>query len=130
MIYLDTSALVKLVLTEAESSALRTWLDQRASSAKVSSEIVHVELPRAVARSNPIMLPSAMQITSGMQIVPITPRVLALAATMPPPALRSLDAIHLASALQLTEHLTAFVAYDTRLAEAAEAAGLNVVAPR
>ncbi len=130
MIYLDTSALTKLVLPETESRALSDWLDQHESSAKVSSEIVHVELPRAVARSNPIMLPSAMQITSGMQIVPITPRVLALAATMPPPALRSLDAIHLASALQLTEHLTAFVAYDTRLAEAAEAAGLNVVAPR
>ncbi len=130
MIYLDTSALVKLVLTEAESKALSIWLDRSTIEVKVSSEIVLVELPRAVARSNPAALHDVARLIESLQIVPITPQLLAKAATVRPPQLRSLDAVHLTSASKIANRITAFLAYDQRLAIAAENLGLPVVAPR
>ena len=130
MIYLDTSALTKLVLPETETVALTIWLTNRKQLARLSSEIVHVELVRAVLRTAPTAHAEVRQLLENLRTIPLTPALLAHAGTMPPPPLRSLDAIHLASALQLADHLTAFIAYDHRLADAAEAVGLPVVSPR
>ena len=129
MIYLDSSALVKLVLTEAESPALTSWLAERADLPMVSSVVHRTEVPRAVWLANPNALPRSYRQMKGVQQVGLSSRVLDTAATLPPPTLRSVDAIHLASALALRRHLTAFVAYDPRLLAAARDLGLPTVSP-
>lgn len=129
MIYLDASALVKLVVTEAESAALRRWLAEHSSQPRVSTALVMVELPRAVMRAHPTALLQAHQVVSRVQKVVLSPQVLATAASLQPPRLRSLDAVHLASALLLRPELEAFVCYDQRLAAAAQDADLPVAQP-
>lgn len=129
MIYLDTSALAKLVLPEPESSALHRWLGQHAQEPHASSEIIRVELPRAVMRVYPMGVLHAARVVAHTEKVGLTRHVLEIAASLPPVTLRSLDAIHLASALALRGEVTAFVAYDKRLIEVAEAANLPVASP-
>ncbi|MGH3342270.1 MAG: type II toxin-antitoxin system VapC family toxin [Carbonactinosporaceae bacterium] len=129
MIYVDSSALVKLVLSERESAALEHWIDERADVPHVSSELVQVEVPRAVMRAAPVALLHAREVLDRVGGVSLSPRILETAATLQPPALRSLDAVHLASALLLRRDLTAFVAYDDRLLAAAKALGLPVEQP-
>jgi hypothetical protein len=129
LIYLDSSALVKLVLTEAESPALSSWLAERADLPMVSSVVHRAEVPRAVWRADPSALPRSYRQMKGVQRVELSTRVLDTAATLPPPALRSVDAIHLASALALRGDLTAFVAYDQRLLAVADDLGLPTVSP-
>jgi predicted nucleic acid-binding protein len=94
-----------------------------------SSELVRVEVPRGVWRANERLLPAARQVIAGLNLIPLTAGLLDRAALLRPPELRSLDAIHLASALTLGLDLTAFVAYDRRLQTAAGAERLPVVAP-
>ncbi|MGH3656569.1 MAG: type II toxin-antitoxin system VapC family toxin [Micromonosporaceae bacterium] len=119
MIFLDSSAIIKLVLREEESEALHAYLAERADRTQVTSDVAMVEVPRAVARSQPLGLVTAHQTLARMKKVPVDPSVLMSAASLPPLLLRSLDAIHLASALAVMRHLTAFVSYDKRLIEAA-----------
>jgi predicted nucleic acid-binding protein len=128
--YLDTSALVKLVIAEPESGALRGWLEHSATGLHLAtSTLGRVELVRAAGRHSAGAVRIAEEVMSGISLVTLTPEVLADAATLTPAALRTLDAIHLATALRLGGALTAFVAYDGRLNLAAEAAGLPVVTP-
>lgn len=129
MIYLDASALVKLVISEDETEALRAYLAERADLVRASSALVMVEVPRAVMRAQPTALLSAVQVASRVQKVVLTPQLLATAASLQPSTLRSLDAIHLASALCVRSELEAFVAYDSRLCQAATAAGLPIAHP-
>ena len=129
MIALDSSALVKLVLDEPESAALESWLTSRAPLSVTASDLVRVELIRAVARAAPAGVPPARTLLAGVDLVPITRDLLETAADLGPPSLRSLDALHLATALSLGSALDAFVVYDERLAQAAADAGLPVVAP-
>jgi uncharacterized protein len=129
LIYLDSSALVKLVLMEAESLALTSWLAERADLPMVSSIVHRTEVPRAVWRANPSALPRSYRQMKGVEQVGLSPAVLDTAATLPPAALRSIDAIHLASALALQRDLTAFVAYDPLLLSAASDLGLPTVSP-
>ena len=129
MIALDSSALVRLVLDEPESAALERWLISRAPSSVTASDLVRVELIRAVARAAPAGVPRARMLLAGVDLVPITRDLLETAADLGPPSLRSLDALHLATALSLGSALDAFVVYDERLARAATEAGLPVVAP-
>jgi predicted nucleic acid-binding protein len=129
LIYLDSSALVKLVLTEAESPALTRWLAERADLPMVSSVVHRAEVPRAVWRADPSALPRSYRQMKGVERVELSTRVLDTAATLAPPGLRSVDAIHLASALALRGDLTAFVAYDQRLLAAADDLGLPTVSP-
>jgi predicted nucleic acid-binding protein len=129
LIYLDSSALVKLVLTEAESPALTSWLAERADLPMVSSVVHRAEVPRAVWRADPSALPRSYRQMKGVERVELSTRVLDTAATLAPPGLRSVDAIHLASALALRGDLTAFVAYDQRLLAAAGDLGLPTVSP-
>jgi uncharacterized protein len=129
VIYLDSSALVKLALTEPESAALADWLDERADQPLVSSALHRAEVPRAVWLAEPGALPRSYRLIRRITKVMLTPDVLDNSATLPPQALSPAHAIHLASALALRDELTAFVAYDAALLAAAADAGLPVVSP-
>ena len=129
MIYLDSSALVKLALTEPESAALARWLAERSGQPLVSSALHRAEVPRAVWRAEPGALPRSYRLLKRIARVGMSADVLDNSATLPPPALGAAPAIHLASALALKRDLTAFVAYDQRLLAAAADAGLPVASP-
>lgn len=128
MIYLDTSALLKLVIDEAESRDLEFWLRQQ-DERLTSSEIARVELVRACRRVAPTSVTTARALLADLPLVPIGPAIIEIAETVDPPLLRSLDALHLAAAIELDLELTAFVAYDKRLRDAAVFAGLPAVSP-
>ncbi|MFD1150189.1 type II toxin-antitoxin system VapC family toxin [Saccharothrix hoggarensis] len=131
MIYLDTSALVKLTRREPGTTELLDWLnaDDRLGVRRVSSVLAEVELARALRRSSPKALANVPVVLSDLYLVEITPVVRRTAASYDDPLLRSLDAIHLATAQVLTGGLDAFVTYDKRLSEAAAGVGLTVAAP-
>jgi predicted nucleic acid-binding protein len=128
VIYFDTSALVKLVVKEAESADLADWLEPRQALPKCSSLLIRTELPRAVRRGGDTAYLRAQFVLGDVVQFPLTVDLLDTAGSLPG-SLRSLDAIHLASALRLRGDLEAFVAYDQRLREAAELAGLRTAAP-
>lgn len=127
-VYLDASALVKLVLEEAETSALREYL-AAAEPRQVTSVVSRVELPRAVNRFPAADLGLAWAVLDEVQAIALDLDVARRAATLQPSGLRSLDAIHLASALVIGQELDAFITYDKRLEAAARANGLAVAAP-
>lgn len=130
MLYLDTSALIKLIRREAESDPLADWLDAQTTVAWVSSTLIEVELPRALRRVDPSLLAAVPAIVARVSRYEIDEVVRAAATAYPDAALRSLDAIHLATAEAIFgTALTAFVSYDERLLVAAAAAGLPTAAP-
>ncbi|WP_024440959.1 type II toxin-antitoxin system VapC family toxin [Mycobacterium sp. UM_WGJ] len=130
MLYLDTSALVKLIRREPETDALADWLDAQQSAPWVSSTLIEVELPRAIRRLDPARLPDVPALVSRVSRYQVDEVVRAAAAAYSDPALRSLDAIHLATGHAVFgTRLTAFVAYDERLRAAAGTLGLPAVAP-
>ena len=129
MIYLDSSALLKLLHEETESETLADWLAAHAETPIVSSELAKLEVIRACRRINPATLPEATALLAGLDLIPISGSAIDDAANAEGTTLRSLDAIHLASALSIEAELSAFVAYDHRLAEAASSAGLELHAP-
>jgi len=129
LVYLDSSALVKLVLPEPESQPLFEWLADW--PLRLSSDLAAVEVPRAARRASrePAVHLRASQVLAGLHLLQIDREVIERAAALQPAGLRSLDAIHLASALSLGPELGAVVVYDDRLAEAAAHHGLPVQAP-
>lgn len=130
MIYLDTSALAKLVITEDETHALQNWLSGFPDDAiRMSSSLVRVEMTRAVLRRNPGAIFHVRRVVSELRRIALTNEVLDVAAQVHPAGLRSLDAIHLASALKVYDQLAAFVTYDQRLLTAATAMGLPAISP-
>jgi len=129
VIYFDTSALVKLVFDETESAALAEWLTIRAEVPKVSSDLSTIELLRACRRVDAGAVENANLLLGGIDLLPVDRSIIEKAATLVPTELRSLDAIHLASALSVKANLTALVAYDVRLCSAAAEAGIEVVSP-
>ena len=129
MIYLDSSALVKLALAEPESAALASWLAERADQALVSSALHRTEVLRAIWRAEPGALPRGQRIIRRVGRVGLSHDVLDNAATLPPGKLGTAGAIHLASALAIKRDLVSFVAYDVPLLEAAREAGLPVDSP-
>jgi predicted nucleic acid-binding protein len=129
MIYLDSAAVVKLVHAEAESQALRDWLDERAETGWTSSVLVEIESSRALARHAPEAVTRLHPILDLIDVVELAPRIRVLAQTVRPTTVRSLDAIHLGTALCLRPQPTSFITYDKRLADAARAAGLPVDMP-
>jgi predicted nucleic acid-binding protein len=128
-VYLDTSALVKLVLHEPESRALADWIGEWPD--RLSSVVSAVELHRALRRitAPPAMTRRMSELMTSLSLVRLDPPVLELAGALPGRSLRFLDAIHLATALSIGDAPEAFVTYDVRLAQAAKRARLNVVAP-
>lgn len=130
MLYLDTSALVKLIRREPESGDLAEWLDSQVPSPWVSSTLVEVELPRALRRTDPALTAHVPTMIARLARYEIDDVVRAAAAAYPDPELRSLDAIHLATASAVFgDRLTAFVTYDWRLRDAAAVVGLPVAMP-
>ena len=129
MIAFDSSALFKLIIDEAESAALHAWVSDRPDTPWVASELCRVELVRAVMRADPEAVPEVHALLAGFDVQTMSYRVLSAAAVLPPPTLRALDALHLASALVSADALDAFVVYDDRLADAARSRGLPVIAP-
>jgi predicted nucleic acid-binding protein len=126
-VYLDASAAVKLVVTEPESAPLGRFLARQVT--KVSNRVLAVELMRAVGRRSPASLDQARSLLQVMEFVELDEGIAERAGGLEPVGLRSLDAIHLASALVLGTELDAFVTYDGRQADAARAAGLTVESP-
>lgn len=131
--YLDSSALVKLVRDEPESADLRTFL---AVDDLVSSELALTEVPRAIRRAAAVepTLPSAQlieraeELLDTVALLPLDRALLTTAGALVEPVLRALDAIHLATALDLGS-IDAFVSYDERQAAAARLGGLRTAAP-
>lgn len=128
MIYFDTSALVKLVCEEAETKALRAWIDEHPGATLATSSLARVELIRAVRHEGDAAIRQASVILVELDHVTMTFDLLDAAGALPF-QLRSLDAIHLTSAMRFRGDLGAFVTYDGQLATAAHDAGLPVVAP-
>jgi hypothetical protein len=129
MIYLDSAAVVKLVHAETESQALREWLDARAETGWISSVLTEIESFRALARYAPEAISRLPAILDLIELVGLDPPVRILAQTAKPATVRSLDAIHLGTALHARPVLTSFVTYDKRLLDAARAAGLPADSP-
>lgn len=130
MIYLDTSATVKLVAAEQDSAALINWLNDHPDENLTTNAIGHIELIRAAARTGPDATALARNVASTIDTLVLTDAIASAAATMPPAELRTLDAIHLATAHTHRQSLTALCAYDRRLLDAAESRGLPTVSPR
>lgn len=129
MIYLDSSALMKLVRAEEETAPLQEWLRTQAEVPVVTSELGRVEVLRAARRVSGEALTEAQAVIGDVDLVPLDQGVRDLACDIGEPLLRTLDAIHLASAVLLRDELSAFVAYDHRLSSAAQAAGLPTTTP-
>ena len=129
LLYLDSSALVKLVLPEKESQVLLESLS--VWPVRVTSELARVEVLRAARRatSQPAAEKRAEEVMAGLYLLKIDSDILHEAARLEPRILRSLDAIHLASALSLGTDLGAIVIYDGNMATAAASCGLRVLAP-
>jgi predicted nucleic acid-binding protein len=126
--YLESSALVKLAIVEEESEALHKAL--REWPRRVSSSLSVVEVLRTVRRRHVAREPLAREALARVSLVGIGGRILLAAARTNPVELRPLDAIHLATALRIGPGLAAFVSYDERQLEAAEALGLPTASPR
>jgi hypothetical protein len=129
LIYLDSAAILKLIHVEPETAALRAWLDARADAPRVSSALVQVEVVRAVRRAAPHALGHVAPVLVGVNRFAVSAAVRRVAASFSEPGLRSLDAIHLATAMPMAGELEALVSYDKRLLAAAAAAGLPVACP-
>jgi len=125
--YLDSSALVKLAVVEPESVALRRYLRRRRPV--VSSALARTEVLRALLQAGEGALAAGRKVLTSIDLVRINDRVLNAAGLLLPQQLRSLDAIHLATALQLASDLGQLVTYDERMAEAAEQLGFTVASP-
>jgi uncharacterized protein len=126
--YLDTSALVKLVVAEAETPALLAWL-KAADRAPLSCDLARTELLRAVRRVAPDRAVQARTVLDSVTLIQVSTAMFEEAGLLDPTLLRSLDAIHLAAALALGDDLEGLVTYDDRLAHAAELTGVVVTTP-
>lgn len=129
MVYLDTSALVKLVVSEADSAALRRFISRVDPQSLVTSALTRAELLRAALRRNAASVQKARDVLEGVATITITEALLDSAGLIEPSGLRTLDAIHLVTAIELGTDLRQFVAYDARLLAAAREAGLPTLAP-
>jgi uncharacterized protein len=124
--YVDSSAIVKLAVAEPESKALRRHLS---SKPLVTSALARTEVARALLPLGPDAVRRGNEVLRRVQLLRVNDRVLAEAGTLQPAELRSLDAIHIASAKQLGESLRRIVTYDARMADAARMMGWSVSAP-
>lgn len=127
MIYLDTSALFKLIRRETETDALSAWLLDRVDSPKITSALTRVELLQATRRLDSSPVGSAIALLAGIDVIPISAVVIDVASQLD--HVRSLDAIHLASALSINDSSLVLVTYDVRLREASLRVGVSVEAP-
>lgn len=118
---------MKLVVEESESDALRALLARHPD--QLASAVVEVEVVRAVRRGAPELVWFAQRVVSQLTVVEVSEAIRARAAQLDPPELRSMDSLHLATALELGDELDAVVTYDSRMSDAAASLALAVVAP-
>ena len=126
--YVDTSAFVKLVVTESHSAAMRRWAEAN-EDALFSSDLLRAEALRAARRHSPDAIVATRQWLDALTLVALTGELCENAATFDPAILRTLDALHLAAALSISDELDGIATYDARLAAAAARHGVVVVAP-
>jgi len=125
--YLDSSAIVKLAVAEAQSTALRTYLRRRRPL--LSSSLARTEVGRALLPLGAVAVQRGEQVLARLDLVRVSDRLLEAAARLLPPELRSLDAVHLATVQQLGASVARVVTYDERMSAAAQAMGWTVIAP-
>jgi predicted nucleic acid-binding protein len=125
--YLDSSALVKLIVTEPESDGLRDWISDRPRVA--SCALARTEVPRAVRHMGPAALARARSALRDIDLIAMDDRLLETAAILDPSILRSLVAIHLAAASSLGADLDVVVSYDVPMLEGARLLGLPTERP-
>jgi predicted nucleic acid-binding protein len=125
--YVDSSALVKLAIREPESDPLRRYLSRRRPL--ISSALARTEVVRALVPLGSEAVQRGREVLARVDLMRLSNRILDSAGTLTPPDLRSLDAIHLASAGELGSDLKGFVTYDERLARAATTRGMRVIRP-
>lgn len=128
--YADTSAVIKLLVEETHSKSFASFYDAHTDAEWVSSALLRIELIRAVARAKPLLLPDARDLLLAFSYIAIDDEIVEAAMNEPDRRLRSLDAIHLATARLLGPDLDAIVSYDERLTTAASDAGLSVATPQ
>lgn len=128
--YADTSAVIKLLAEESHSRTFADFYDTHADAEWVSSALLRIELTRAVTRVMPALLPDARDLLSAFSFIAMDEDIVEGAMNEPDRGLRSLHAIHLATARVLGADLTAIVSYDDRLLKAAADAGLGTESPR
>lgn len=126
--YLDSSAIVKLAVVEPESAALRRYLRRRRPL--VSSALAKTEVARALLPLGEPAVRRGQEVLARLELIRVSDRILSTAGALLPADLRSLDAIHLATAQQLGEDLARLVTYDARMRTTAQNAGCPVAAPR
>ena len=134
LFYVDASALVKLIRSEPETTALESFI---AGADLVSSELVLTEVPRAVRRVGrdmprrdvDVLIARSGEVIDGLGLRPLDRALLLAAGALAEPVLRALDAIHVAAAISLVP-IDGFITYDDRQAAAARLAGLRTFAPR
>lgn len=128
-LYLDSSAFVKVVIEEAESAALRGLL-AASSARRVSSALLRAEALRAVRHLGPDALAAVREGLRRVDLIAIDDRILDAAGILEPRVLRTLDAIHLATALAVGDDMDVVVTYDERMVAAARLVGLTTTSPR
>jgi predicted nucleic acid-binding protein len=128
-VYLDSSAFIKLVVEETESAAARTFLASR-DARRVSSALLRTESLRAVRDLGPDALATVREGLRRVDLIGIDDRILDAAGTLEPLVLRTLDAIHLATAMAVGDDLEVIVTYDERMVDAARLLGLSTATPR
>lgn len=127
--YADTSAVIKLLIDETHTSAMAEFFDEHEDWDWASSNLLRIEVARAISRVRPEFLPNARELLDYFAFIPISDDIVERAMTEPGAGLRSLDAIHLATARTLANDLAGLVSYDERLLTATSNAGLPVVSP-
>lgn len=125
--YLDSSALVKLAVEEPESGALRAHLRRR--RVLVSSALARTEVLRALLLEGEEGMARGRAVLRRIELIRVNDRVLNTAGSVQPPHVRSLDAIHLATARELGSDLTQMISYDDKMIEAAKGLGLKTASP-
>ena len=128
-LYLDSSAFVKLVVEETETAAVRSFLAS-SDARRVSSSLLRAESLRAVRHMGPDALATVREGLRRVDLIGIDDRILDAAGTLEPLVLRTLDEIHLATALAVGDDLEGIVTYDERMIDAARLLGLPTATPR
>lgn len=128
--YIDTSAAFKLLAVEEHAAAFLAFYREHRNDAWVSSDLLRIEVTRTVTRHWRALIPDAQRLLDALEYIQIDEDVVRTAMVEPDPPLRSLDAIHLATARMLGADLTALLTYDDRLTQAAADAGITVHCPR
>jgi hypothetical protein len=126
--YLDTSAAAKLVVAEPASDAMASWAATHETQL-IGSDLLRTELLRATRRAVPDLMQRARAVLDTLTLFNLTSATFERAATFDPEELRSLDALHLAAAMELDDELDGIVTYDDRMATAAALHGIAVIAP-